>query len=229
MRASRGRATLKAAFYCAVACLGAWGCSKSDSASSSPDGAGQEATSEATRLVPTAAAARASDPFPQIVLHTSMGSITLKLDAQRTPGTVANFLDHVRSGHYNETIFHQVEAGYVVLGGGYRQDLAEKKSRYTIANEAENGLKNRRGTIAMARQPEAIHSSTCQFFINVADNPSLDHRGPEAENFGYCVFGEVVEGMDVVDRIAQVRVEDRDGFANLPIQTVLIESANRRR
>jgi peptidyl-prolyl cis-trans isomerase B (cyclophilin B) len=180
-------------------------------------------------LVPTAAAARASDPFPQVVLHTSMGSVTLKLDAQRAPGTVANFLDHVRSGHYDETIFHQVEAGYVVLGGGYRQDLTEKKSRYTIANEAENGLKNRRGTIAMARQPDAVHSSTCQFFINIVDNQALDHRGPEAESYGYCVFGEVVEGMDVVDRIAQVRVEDRDGFTSLPIQTVLIESVNRRR
>ena len=220
------RAFSRGAFGLA-ACLAATGCGAGGSASTPGD---QETAKSEPRLVLTSAAARASDPFPQVVLHTSLGDVRLKLDAEHAPGSVANFLDHVQSGQYNETIFHEVEAGYVVLGGGYRRDLSEKKARYTIRNEADNGLKNRRGTIAMSRQPDTIDSATCQFFINVADNPSLDHRGPEPENFGYCVFGEVVDGMSVVDRIAQLRVqEEADGFAKLPMQTVLIESANRRR
>jgi cyclophilin family peptidyl-prolyl cis-trans isomerase len=213
----------------AGACLASVGCGGGGGASTPEGDASQATAQDAPRLVPTAAAARASEPYPQVLLHTSLGNITLKLDAQHAPGTVANFLDHVQSGHYNETIFHEVDAGYVVLGGGYRQDLSEKKARYTIRNEADNGLKNRRATIAMSRQLDTIDSATCQFFINVADNPSLDHRGPEPENFGYCVFGEVVEGMDVVDRIAQLRVHEADGFEKLPEQTVLIESAIRRR
>lgn len=214
---------------CLAACCALAGCGAAGSAQTSEEDASQQAAKDAPRLVPTAEAARAAEPFPLVVLRTSLGNITVKLDAEHAPATVANFLDLVQSGQYNETIFHEVEAGYVVLGGSYRQDLSEKKARYTIRNEADNGLENRRGAIAMARQLDTIDSSTSQFFVNVADNPSLDHRGPEPENFGYCVFGEVTEGMDVVDRIAQLRVQEKDGFSKLPLQAALIESARRRR
>jgi peptidyl-prolyl cis-trans isomerase A (cyclophilin A) len=170
-----------------------------------------------------------ADYYPAIVLKTSHGELTVELDPNTAPRTVNNFLHYVESGHYNQTIFHQVDAGYVALGGGYTPELTEKRARYPIPNEAANGRKNLRGTIAMAREPETIDSSTCQFFINLADNPQLDHRGDGPEEYGYCVFGKVIEGMEVLDRIAQVEVRDADEFPKLPVETVLIESAYRLR
>jgi cyclophilin family peptidyl-prolyl cis-trans isomerase len=176
--------------------------------------------------LPVGAALRA-DQNPTVVLRTSEGTIKLRLNAAKAPLTVDNFLTQVDSGFYDKTIFHQVEAGYVILGGGFQGDLAERKSRYSIPNEASNGLSNRRGTIAMARPADSLESGTGQFFINVADNPDLDRRGDSPEQCGYCVFGEVVEGLDVVDRIAQAQTHDVREFVKLPVRTVLIEGATK--
>jgi cyclophilin family peptidyl-prolyl cis-trans isomerase len=167
--------------------------------------------------------------YPTVTLKTSLGELTIKLDPQAAPRTVNNFLSYVESGFYNQTIFHQVENGYIVLGGAYTTDLNERPGRYPIPNEADNGRKNLRGTVAMARQPDEIDSSTCQFFINLSDNPHLDHRGDSPEEYGYCVFGEVVEGLEVLEKISAVEVEDKDDFQKLPVETVLIESAYRAR
>lgn len=167
--------------------------------------------------------------FPTVALETSLGKLTIKLDPQTAPRTVHNFLHYVESGFYNQTIFHQVDAGYVVLGGGYTPDLNEKAGRYPIPNEAANGRKNLRGTVAMARHAEAIDSSTCQFFVNLNDNPQLDHRGDGPDEFGYCVFGEVIEGLEVLDQIAAVETRATEQFDKLPVETVLIESAYRLR
>lgn len=170
-----------------------------------------------------------ADYYPAIVIKTSHGELTIELDPYTAPRTVNNFLHYVESGHYNQTIFHQVDAGYVALGGGYTPELTEKRGRYPIPNEAANGRKNLRGTIAMARQPDVIDSSTCQFFINLADNPQLDHRGDGADEYGYCVFGKVIEGLETLDQIAKVEVRDSEEFPKLPVETVLIESAYRLR
>lgn len=167
--------------------------------------------------------------FPTVVLKTTMGEVTVKLDPQAAPRTVNNFLHYVENGLYNQTIFHQVEEGYVVLGGTYTAELVERPSRYPIPNEAANGRKNVRGTIAMARQIDAIDSSTSQFFVNLQDNPHLDHRGDSPEEYGFCVFGEVVEGMDVLEKISAVEVREKDDFKKLPVETVLIETAYRTR
>ncbi|HUY35871.1 MAG TPA: peptidylprolyl isomerase [Pirellulales bacterium] len=167
------------------------------------------------------------DVFPVVVLHTSLGELSIKLNVAKAPQTVNNFLHYVEVGHYNQTIFHQVDADYVALAGSYTADLVEKQGRYPIPNEADNGLKNLRGTIAMARSPKEIDSSTCQFFINLNDNPSLDHRGDSPDEFGYCVFGELIKGMEILDKLAKVGVHDTDDFEKLPIETVLIETAYR--
>lgn len=167
--------------------------------------------------------------FPTVVLKTSLGEVTVKLDPQAAPRTVNNFLHYVENGLYNQTIFHQVEAGYVVLGGTYTPELVERPGRYPIPNEAANGRKNLRGTIAMARQIDEIDSSTSQFFINLQDNPNLDHQGDSAEQYGFCVFGEVTEGFDVLEKMSAVEVEDKDDFKKLPVETVLLETAYRTR
>lgn len=167
--------------------------------------------------------------FPTVVLKTSLGILTVKLDPQAAPRTVNNFLHYVENGLYDQTIFHQVDADYVALGGTFTPELVERPSRYPIPNEADNGRKNVRGTIAMARQIEDIDSSTSQFFINLRDNPNLDHNGDSPEDFGFCVFGEVIEGLDVLEKIAAVQVEDKDDFKKLPVETVLIETAYRTR
>ncbi len=164
-------------------------------------------------------------PKPSVVLKTSQGEITIQLDLDKAPRTVGHFLNYVNSGHYNETIFHQVESGYALVAGGFTADLKEKPTRYTVANEAANGLKNRRGTIAMARQPQDPNSATSQFIINLADNPALDHQGNEPEKYGYCVFGEITAGLDVLEKIAAVQVRDTETFVRLPVQPVTIQQA----
>lgn len=170
------------------------------------------------------------DPYyPSVVLKTSLGDLTVKLDPQAAPRTVNNFLHYVENGFYNQTIFHQVDAGYVALGGAYTAEMVERPARYPIPNEADNGRKNVRGTIAMARNIDDIDSSTCQFFINLRDNAHLDHHGDKAQEFGFCVFGEVVEGYDVLEKISAVEVQDKDDFQKLPVETVLIETAYRSR
>ena len=167
------------------------------------------------------------DPqHPMYEFETSQGKFIVRLDAEKAPLTVDNFRNYVARGHYDLTIFHQVLKGslQIMLGGGYTADLKEKATLTPIRNEAHNGLKNRRGTIAMARRANDEDSATCQFFINVADNNVLNFKSRTPEGYGYCVFGEVTEGMDVVDRIAKAPVHDTDKFAGLPVETVVIKS-----
>lgn len=165
---------------------------------------------------------------PKVILQTSAGKITVELDPQASPLTVENFLQYVERGHYDQTIFHQVVDGYVLVGGSYGPTLHEKPAEATIRNEAHNGLSNLRGTIAMARSPEAIDSSTSQFFINLANNSEqLDHKGTEPEQYGYCVFGRIVEGLEVCDKIAKAAVHNQNAFEMLPVETVMIESARK--
>ena len=159
-----------------------------------------------------------------VKLHTSLGTITLELDAEKAPSTVQNFLDYVSAGHYNNTIFHRVINGFMIQGGGFEPGMNQKPTREAIKNEADNGLKNETGTIAMART-QAPHSATAQFFINVADNDFLNHRSPDPQGWGYCVFGRVTEGMDVVDAIRAVRTGSRGFHQDVPLEDVVIERA----
>ena len=171
------------------------------------------------------ATAMAQDKAPagvRVLLATSAGDITLQLDAERAPKSVANFLDYVKAGHYNGTVFHRVIDGFMIQGGGFTPDMAQKPTRAPIALEARNGLKNERGTIAMART-SAPDSATSQFFINVVDNPRLDYPNPDGN--GYAVFGKVVAGMDVVDKIRAVETTTVGGRPNVPVKPVLIRSA----
>ena len=165
---------------------------------------------------------------PVVVIETSAGPIVAELFKDRAPVSTGNFLQYVRDGHYAGTIWHRVVSGYVIQGGGYTPELVERATRGPIQNEATNGLSNRRGTLAMARL-RAARSATSQFYINVADNAALDHRGFGPDDFGYAVFGRVLEGMDVVDKIAGVPVTTRDGMESVPVTPVLIKSVTVRR
>jgi len=159
-----------------------------------------------------------------IKLHTNYGDITLELDSEKAPITVQNFIDYVNSGHYDNTIFHRVIDGFMIQGGGFEPGLVQKPTRAPIRNEAANGLKNDKYTVAMARTSD-VDSATAQFFINVADNDFLNHSSPTPQGFGYCVFGKVVEGMDVVDKIKKVKTGNRGGHQNVPLENVLLEKA----
>ncbi len=159
-----------------------------------------------------------------VILHTSHGDITLDLDTENSPETVKNFLQYVRDGHYDGTLFHRVIPGFMIQGGGFAAGMQQKPTRAPVANEAANGVKNARYSVAMARTSDP-HSATAQFFINVADNAFLDYKGPSPQGYGYCVFGKVVAGQDVVDRIAGVPT-GRSGFhENVPTQDVVITRA----
>jgi peptidyl-prolyl cis-trans isomerase B (cyclophilin B) len=160
----------------------------------------------------------------KVVLHTSHGAIALELDAARAPKTVANFLDYVRSGHFNNTLFHRIIDGFMIQGGGFTPEFRQKPTKAPIENEAANGLKNARYSVAMARTGDP-HSATAQFFINVADNAFLDHKSRDAKGWGYCVFGRVVEGTEVVDRIKGVATGNRGMHQNVPKEDVVIERA----
>jgi peptidyl-prolyl cis-trans isomerase B (cyclophilin B) len=159
-----------------------------------------------------------------VILHTSHGDITLLLDAENAPATVANFLQYVRDGHYDNTIFHRVIDGFMVQGGGMEPVMKQKPTRATIANEAGNGLKNKKYTVAMARTSEP-HSASSQFFINVADNDFLDYKGPSPQGWGYCVFGRIIAGQDVVDRIKAVPTGNAGMHQNVPNDDVVITRA----
>lgn len=164
---------------------------------------------------------------PSVVVVTNLGAFTVALDPERAPRTVENFLAYVDAGHYDQTIFHRVIAGFMVQGGGYAPDYQKKPTRAPVQNEATNGLKNRRGTVAMARTSDP-HSATAQFFVNVADNAFLDHKAPSGSDWGYTVFGRVTDGMDVVDRIQAVRTGAQGPFAkDAPLEPVIIQSARR--
>lgn len=156
---------------------------------------------------------------PVVMIETNKGTITLELYADKAPITVKNFLDYVNSGHYDGTIFHRVIDGFMIQGGGFTKDMTQKSVKAPIVNEAENGLKNDRGTIAMARTSD-VNSATSQFFINVVDNTMLDFKGKNPAHYGYCVFGKVIEGMDVVDKIKAVKTGSKQMHANVPLEPV---------
>ena len=159
-----------------------------------------------------------------IKLTTNHGVITLDLNAEKAPKTVANFIAYVEAGHYDNTIFHRVIKNFMIQGGGFVPGMDQKPTNDPIENEAANGLKNKRGTIAMARTNDP-HSATAQFFINVVDNDFLDFRAPSGQGWGYCVFGEVVEGMDVVDKIRAVATGNKGFHQDVPKEDVIIEKA----
>ena len=159
-----------------------------------------------------------------VKLHTNHGVITLELDAERAPQTVANFLEYVRSGFFDNTVFHRVIDGFMVQGGGFEPGMNQKRTNAPIKNEADNGLKNEAYTVAMARTSDP-NSATAQFFINVSDNAFLDHTAPTPQGWGYAVFGRVVEGKDVVDAIRKVPTGSRGMHQDVPVTDVVIERA----
>lgn len=162
-----------------------------------------------------------------VVIDTTLGAFEIALDEAKAPATVANFLRYLDAGHYAGTVFHRVIPGFMVQGGGYDAALERKPTHDPVTNEADNGLKNQRGTVAMARTSDP-HSATAQFFVNVADNGSLDHTGKNDRGWGYTVFGKVVRGMDVVDRIVASPTGSRGPFAkDAPLQDVVITGARR--
>ena len=175
-------------------------------------------------LLPVVAAA--ADPGlrkPVVRLETSKGTIVLELDADKAPKTVANFVEYVKAGFYDGTIFHRVIPGFMIQGGGFTADMQQKTTREPIVNEAANGLANKRGTIAMARTSDP-NSATAQFFINLKDNAFLDKANAQ-DGAGYCVFGRVTKGMDVVDAIAAVQTATIGGYQNVPMQAVTVKKA----
>ena len=159
-----------------------------------------------------------------VKLHTNFGTIVLELDAAKAPETVKNFLAYVEAGHYDNTIFHRVIDGFMIQGGGFEPGMSQKPTNAPIQNEAANGLKNDRYTIAMARTGDP-HSATAQFFINVKDNAFLNHTAPSGQGWGYCVFGKVAEGMDVVDKIKGVRTGSKGFHQDVPVEDVVIQKA----
>ncbi|ABB37010.1 Peptidylprolyl isomerase [Oleidesulfovibrio alaskensis G20] len=161
---------------------------------------------------------------PMVLLETSSGDMLIELYADKAPETVKNFLRYVEEGFYENTIFHRVIKNFMIQGGGVTMRMEDKKGHEPIANEAGNGLKNVRGTIAMARTA-APHSATSQFFINLVDNPDLDHQDDSDAGFGYCVFGAVVEGMDVVDAIGKLKTKPMGEHDDVPVDSVVITGA----
>lgn len=161
-----------------------------------------------------------------VKLKTNFGDITLELNAEKAPVTVANFLEYVNSGFYSNTIFHRVIPGFMIQGGGFEPGMKQKPTKAAIKNEADNGLKNEKYTIAMARTNDP-HSATAQFFINVENNEFLNFKSPTPQGWGYCVFGKVVEGQDVVDKIAAVRTGSKGFYQDVPTEDVVIQSAEK--
>ncbi len=159
-----------------------------------------------------------------VKMQTNYGTIVIQLNPEKAPKTVENFLNYVNSGFYNDTLFHRVISNFMIQGGGMTTGMAEKETNPPIENEATNGLSNTIGSIAMARTSEP-HSASSQFFINVADNHFLNHSGKTPQGWGYCVFGEVTEGMDVVNKIKAVATTNRAGHQDVPVDDVMIESA----
>lgn len=204
----------KAVLCLAGAAVLAWGAAADDGAAP----AAENETIQATEQQETTTMSEET----KVVIKTSKGDITVKLDPEKAPLTVQNFLDYVDSGFYAGTIFHRVINGFMIQGGGLDRQMRQKETRKPIPNEAANGLKNKRGTIAMARTM-VVDSATSQFFINVVDNGFLDYRSPDMRGFGYCVFGEVVDGMDVVDAIKAVPTARGD----VPVETVEILAVER--
>ncbi|MBN1394723.1 MAG: peptidylprolyl isomerase [Pirellulales bacterium] len=221
------RSTSIFASLCILLCLALIGCNKGGE--NSPP---HEATGDGQGNNPSVAGGGGqegsqpkTDPSrPVVLIETSLGNITVRLDKEKAPLTVDNFLGYVDASHYDQTIIHQVYKDQGIVGGGYDVKMREKATRTPILNEARNGLKNLRGTISMVRYPDAIDSATCQFFINVSDNPALDYKDGTPEGYGYCVFGEIVEGMDVVDQINAAPLHDTAEFERTPVEPIVIKT-----
>ncbi|MBP7866680.1 MAG: peptidyl-prolyl cis-trans isomerase [Acidobacteria bacterium] len=163
---------------------------------------------------------------PRVMLRTTSGDIEIELFADKAPLTVENFLQYVDDGHFDGTIFHRVIDGFMIQGGGFDRNMVQRKTRPPIRNEANNGLKNTKYTLAMARTSD-VNSATAQFFINVADNAFLDYKDPSPRNYGYAVFGKVTAGTDVVDRLRKVKTGSRGPHQDVPQEPIVIESASR--
>lgn len=189
------------------------GCSKSgDATATAPTpaaapvrglGSANAASHSHSAVIPAAAVQPVVQADPIVVFHTSVGDLYVRLYEKQAPRTVSNFLGYVQSGFYNGTIFHQIESGFVAMGGSLDEKKQPKRARYPIPNEAANGLKNVRGSLAMAHDPADPQSAASSFFFNLADNPKLDHRGAKADEFGYCAFGQVIDGLDVLDKLSK--------------------------
>jgi peptidyl-prolyl cis-trans isomerase B (cyclophilin B) len=179
----------------------------------------------AAGMVVAGADVSAEDQAPKVEIRTNHGIIIIELDSKAAPKTVENFLSYVNDGTYDGTIFHRVIKDFMIQGGGFVPQMVQKKTKDSIINEADNGLKNLRGTIAMARTMEP-HSATSQFFINTVDNSFLDHTAKNARGWGYCVFGKVVEGMDTVDDITKVKTANKAGHQDVPVVPVVIEKVS---
>lgn len=186
------------------------------------------ATGDGSAATPASAPRKPAEVnlYPEVLIKTSLGEIRVKLDAKKAPITVENFLDnYVRRKFYEGTIVHYVAAESMAVAGGFTNDFTAKDPRAPIMNEAANGLLNKRGTIAMARDPQYAQSATSQFFFNLADNPALDHKSTESsDDYGYCVFGEVVSGIEVVDAMGKAAVHDQGDFVSTPVEPILILS-----
>lgn len=167
---------------------------------------------------------RASFSMSKVKLSTNHGDIVLQLDAEKAPLTTENFVQYVKDGHYNGTVFHRVIKGFMIQGGGFEAGMNQKKTRASIQNEADNGLKNKKYSIAMARTMEP-HSASAQFFINASDNDFLNHSGKNVQGWGYAVFGEVIEGREIVDAIEKVATGSKAGHQDVPKEDVIIEKA----
>jgi peptidyl-prolyl cis-trans isomerase B (cyclophilin B) len=167
---------------------------------------------------------RASFSMSKVKLSTNHGDIVLQLDAEKAPLTTENFVQYVKDGHYNGTVFHRVIKGFMIQGGGFEAGMNQKKTRASIQNEADNGLKNKKYSIAMARTMEP-HSASAQFFINASDNDFLNHSGKNVQGWGYAVFGEVIEGREIVDAIEKVATGSKAGHQDVPKDDVIIEKA----
>lgn len=164
--------------------------------------------------------------LPVVVLKTNMGDIKIELYPEKAPITVQNFLDYVADGHYNDTIFHRVIDGFMIQGGGFNKEFQQKPTKKNIQNEADNGLKNIKGSIAMARTNE-VHSASSQFFINVVDNDFLNFKSKSPHEYGYCVFGQVVEGMDAIDKIRKAKTGSKGPHRDVPVENIVILSATK--
>ena len=181
----------------------------------------------AVGMLPTIAISDAIDSHQKganmvtVIMETTKGNITLELDSEKAPLTVANFVEYAKSGHYDGTVFHRVIPGFMIQGGGFDEDMKQKDTNPAIKNEADNGLKNLNGSIAMARTNDP-HSATSQFFINVKDNGFLDHTSPTSRGWGYTVFGKVTEGMDTVSSIEHVKTTTSNGQQDVPVTDVVI-------
>ncbi|WP_434926647.1 peptidylprolyl isomerase [Shewanella sp. HL-SH8] len=160
-----------------------------------------------------------------ITLHTNLGDISLQLDAEKAPITAANFMKYVEEGFYEGTVFHRVIDGFMIQGGGFTEEMDQKRVNASIKNEASNGLSNRKGTVAMARTSDP-HSATAQFFINVNDNTFLDFKSETSQGWGYCVFGEVVEGLDIIEKMKVVATGNRGMHQDVPLEAIVIQSVS---